>query len=142
MRFPPGLFGSAIVQSAMVQVAEGHDPFVADLTSKRPRLGKAEMMRLAWCPSADEAGEGGHVFEVLAVPNSLRCGDCEHALVHCHCHSVGGLGAVLSRKLRKLGFKHMAEHACKVHAFAVTRTGRWASSDWTRGAFWFQRALK
>jgi hypothetical protein len=45
MRFPPGLLGPAIVQSAMVQVAEWHRPLVADLASERPRLGKADIGR-------------------------------------------------------------------------------------------------
>jgi hypothetical protein len=31
---------------------------------------------------------------------------------------MGGLGAVLSRKLRELGFKDIREHARKVYAFA------------------------
>ena len=54
----------------MVQVAERDHPFVADLASERPRLGKAEMMRLAGCSPTDKAREGCHVLEMRTVPRT------------------------------------------------------------------------
>jgi hypothetical protein len=41
--------------------------FVADLAAKRPRLGEANMMRLAWLSAAHDARLGGDELAVLLV---------------------------------------------------------------------------
>jgi hypothetical protein len=55
--------------------AERHGPFVADLAAQRPRLGESEVMRLAWQPRADEAGERGDVPTMSLVTDPLRKGE-------------------------------------------------------------------
>ena len=55
------------MQFAMVKSADRHCVFVADLSAERPRLGKANVMRFAWNPAADDARLRCEVFAVQFV---------------------------------------------------------------------------
>ena len=50
-----------------MQATDWHGVLVADLAAERARLGKANVMRLARRPSADDAGLGCYIFGVLLV---------------------------------------------------------------------------
>jgi hypothetical protein len=121
VRFPPNLFVTRIMESTMVEVTERHHPLVADFASERPRLSKSEMMCLAGHSPADEAWEGRHVFEVLAIPNALGSGNRERALIHRP--NIYGLRAILSGKLGELCFEYAREHAREVHASSGDQIG-------------------
>lgn len=69
------------MQGAVVDAAERHGPFVADLAAHGPRLGEAEMVSLTRGASADEAGEGRHEAAVRWVAQALWPGDRQHRLV-------------------------------------------------------------
>ena len=62
------------MQLAMVEATNWDGVFVADLAAERARLGKANVMRLARRPAADDAGLGCYIFAVLLVAqaNGLR----------------------------------------------------------------------
>ncbi len=69
---PPLLFIADGMQYPVMCGTERHDPLVADLAPDRPRLGKTHMVGMAWQTPADEAGPGGHVAEMLLVPDPAR----------------------------------------------------------------------
>ncbi len=73
--FPPFLLVTDGVERSVVRSTERHDPLVADLASDRSGLGKAHMVGLSWRTPADEAGLGGHVAEMLLVPDPARRAD-------------------------------------------------------------------
>ena len=55
------------MQLAMMEATNWDGVFVADLAAERARLGKANVMRLARRPAADDAGLGCYIFAVLLV---------------------------------------------------------------------------
>jgi hypothetical protein len=54
-RLPPGSLVSGAMHRAMMDPAERHGVFVAGLAAERARLQVAEVMRVAWPATADEA---------------------------------------------------------------------------------------
>src|SRR6266567_2324348 len=79
------------------------------------------MMRLARRSPAHEAGEGGDIFEVLAVPNTPWRANCERTFVYCP--GVCGLCPVLSCEFGALRFEYRRKHAWKVHALSGDQIG-------------------
>ena len=67
---PPGGFVSPSVKLAMVETTERDRKLVADLSAERTRLGKAEMMRIAGRPAANETGLPRNELAVLLVAQS------------------------------------------------------------------------
>ncbi len=65
----------------MVSPAQRHRELVADLAPERAALHKAQVMRIAGCPAADEASLHRHAFDVLAVADSAGLGERENAFV-------------------------------------------------------------
>ena len=55
------------MQLAMMEATNWDGVFVADFAAERARLGKANVMRLARRPAADDAGLGCYIFAVLLV---------------------------------------------------------------------------
>ena len=55
------------MQLAVMGTAEGYDELVTDLLSESARLGKAQVMRIARLPAADEAGLLGNKAQVLPI---------------------------------------------------------------------------
>ena len=51
---PPGHLIAGLMQLTMVPAAERHGELITDLETDRPRLRKAQMMRIGRLPSADE----------------------------------------------------------------------------------------
>ncbi len=72
---PPFFLVAHGVEGTVVAGAEGYGPLIADLASDRSGLGKAHMVGLTWRTPADEAGLGGHVAEMLLVPDPARRAD-------------------------------------------------------------------
>jgi hypothetical protein len=70
------------VELAVVQAAERNGKFVANLAAEREPLGEAHMVRLAGLPSADEAGSGSDIFEMLLVAKPTGLPEWEEALVN------------------------------------------------------------
>jgi hypothetical protein len=67
---------------AMMASAECDDPLVADLSSKRAALCKAQMMCIGGCAAADEARLGRDKSEMILVPDATRLGMGKWALVN------------------------------------------------------------
>jgi hypothetical protein len=55
------------MQLAVMGTAEGDDELVTDLLSESARLGKAQVMRIAGLPAADEAGLLVNKAQVLPI---------------------------------------------------------------------------
>ena len=55
------------MQLAMMEATNWDGVFVADFAAERARLGKANVMRLARRPAADDARPGCYIFAVLLV---------------------------------------------------------------------------
>ncbi len=51
---PPLLFIADAMKCAVMRGAEGNYPFVTDLAAKGTRLGKTQVVRVAWRSPADE----------------------------------------------------------------------------------------
>ncbi len=73
--FPPFHLITNGVERSVVRSTERHDQLVADLASDRSGLGETHMVGLARRTPADEAGLGGHVAEMLLVPDPARRAD-------------------------------------------------------------------
>jgi hypothetical protein len=71
---PPFLFVIVAMQLAVVDAAEGHSEFVANLAPKRPRLPKLDVMRIGRTPAADKARLRTDEFSMrlVAFPNEFR----------------------------------------------------------------------
>jgi hypothetical protein len=80
-RPPPLRLIARAVELAVVQPAEWNRKFIADLAAQRRSLGEAEVMRFGRLASADQAGLGGHEFEMLFVAVAPRFRNGEQALV-------------------------------------------------------------
>ena len=78
---PKGPFIAPVVELAVMQGTEGHDPLVAGLEPPGAGLGEGEMMGLGRLPPADQAGLTGHILEMLAVADALRRPDRQDRLV-------------------------------------------------------------
>ena len=61
--------------------AEGHHPFVAHLPSHCSRLGKAQVMGMAWAAATDETGLLSHIAQMLFISNAPWGADREGRLV-------------------------------------------------------------
>ena len=66
----------------MMDPAERHDGFIADLLAKRARLRKAKMVRIGWLPSAQQASLLRHEPEMLFVAITTWFGERKNTLVH------------------------------------------------------------
>ena len=73
--FPPLLLVSDRMKGPMVRGAEGHHPLVAHPPPDGTGLGETHMVGVAWRAPTDEAGLGGHVAQVLLVPDPARRAD-------------------------------------------------------------------
>ena len=51
---PPRLLVASLMQLPMMPAAERHGELITDLKTDRPRLRKAQMMRIGWLPPADQ----------------------------------------------------------------------------------------
>ncbi len=89
---PPLLLIAHGVEGTVVGRAERHGPLVAHPAAHGPGLGKAYVMGLGWRTPADEAVLGGHVAEMLPVPNPPRRADGKGGFVDL----TRGTGPVLS----------------------------------------------
>lgn len=78
---PPGFFISRLMQLAVMAPAERNGEFVADLQTDRARLCKTQMVRIARCAAADQAGLGSDELQVRLVTQPLGFGDGELAFV-------------------------------------------------------------
>jgi len=65
----------------MMDTAERHGEFIAGLATERARLKVAQVMRVGWLATADEAWLFGDRAKVLAVAITPRRGNRERALV-------------------------------------------------------------
>ena len=72
---PPFFLVAHSVEGSVVRGAERHDPLVTDLASDRSRLGKADMVGMAWRTPTHEAGLGRHVTEMLLISDPARRAD-------------------------------------------------------------------
>ena len=77
---------------AMMDTAEGHGEFIAGLAPKRPGLQVAQVMRVGWLATANEAWLLGDRAKVLSVAVATRCGHCEYTLVDAVRVSVDSCG--------------------------------------------------
>jgi hypothetical protein len=53
---PPRLLVASLMRLAMMPTAEWHGEFITDLKTDRPRLRKAQMVRIGRLPPADQTG--------------------------------------------------------------------------------------
>ncbi|MGC1668940.1 MAG: hypothetical protein WA767_11950, partial [Pseudolabrys sp.] len=60
---PPIFLFAGLVQLSVMAPAKGHGELVTDFKTDRPRLRKAQMMRIGRLPSADETRLRGNEFE-------------------------------------------------------------------------------
>src|SRR5262245_58166654 len=79
---------------AMMDTAERHGEFIAGLAAERTRLQVAQVMRVRWLATADEAWLLGDSAKVLPVAITPWCSNREEALVDavrwpCVCALVG-----------------------------------------------------
>ena len=56
---PPILLVASIVQGAVMDVAQRHGPFVADLAARGAWLGMPDVVRLGGCSGANHARQAG-----------------------------------------------------------------------------------
>ena len=70
------------VDLAMMSSAERDDKLVADLAPQSPALRKAQMMRIGWAPTANQARLLGHIADVVAVPNATRLRQRQGGLIN------------------------------------------------------------
>lgn len=71
---PPGRLVAPPVQLAMVGPTQGDREFITDLTAKRPRLSKTQMMGIGWGAAAHQARLGGYEFAVITVAQANSFG--------------------------------------------------------------------
>ncbi len=81
MFVPPCSLVTAAVNFTMVTAAERDGELIADLASQRPKLGKANMVRIRRLPSTDQAGLPRDELQVIFVASSARLGEGQRALV-------------------------------------------------------------
>jgi hypothetical protein len=62
MCFPPSSFVAVAMEVPVVEAAERHDIFVADLLRKASRLGKSQMMGMGRLPAADGAWQFAYLL--------------------------------------------------------------------------------
>ena len=65
----------------MMDTAERHGEFIAGLATERARLKVAQVMRVGWLATADEAWLYADITKVLSIAIAPRCGNGEDALV-------------------------------------------------------------
>jgi hypothetical protein len=78
---PPSSLIAGAMDRAMMNTAERHGEFIAGLAAERARLQVAQVMRVGWLATADEAWLLGDTAKVLPVAIPPRCGNGEDALV-------------------------------------------------------------
>lgn len=78
---PPGFFIAGLMQLAMMAAAERHGELIAHLHADGAGLRKAQVVRIAGLPAADEAGLRGHEFEMVFVAQAFWFGDGQRAFV-------------------------------------------------------------
>ena len=66
----------------MVQIAQWHCEFIADLASQSFGLGEAQMMGMDGLAPADEARKPGHIAKVARIPKTLNFTSKQLALVY------------------------------------------------------------
>jgi hypothetical protein len=71
---PPCRFVATAVDLAMMAAAERHGELIADLATKRPLLGKAQMMGIGWRAAANQTGLFGDKPDVVSVANPAWLG--------------------------------------------------------------------
>ena len=69
---PPIFFITCGMKRAVMGIADGYGPLIADLARQGPRLGMPDVMGVAWPAIADQAGLRGHELEVGAISNATR----------------------------------------------------------------------
>jgi hypothetical protein len=78
---PPCRLIAAAMDLAMMTAAERHCEFVAHLSTQRPMLREAQMMRIGRCATTNQTWLFGDVSYVLAIANAARFGVAKSALV-------------------------------------------------------------
>jgi hypothetical protein len=78
---PPNQFVAVAVELAMVSAAKRDGELVADLTSKRTGLCKAQVMGIARFSATDQTRLIGDISDMLAVARPSRLGKRQPALV-------------------------------------------------------------
>ena len=78
---PPGRLIAAAMDLAMMTAAERHCEFVAHLSTQRPMLREAQMMRIGGCASTNQTWLFGDEPYVLAIANAARFGVAKFALI-------------------------------------------------------------
>ncbi len=67
--FPPLFLVAHGVKRPVVSGTKWHCPLVTHLAAHGPRLGVADVMGMARRASADQTGLGGHIAQVVLVPD-------------------------------------------------------------------------
>jgi len=71
----------ATMQLTMVAAAQWHREFIADLAPKGRMLGESQVVGVARCSAADQAGLLGHELDVFAVTQTPRLGKRQKAFI-------------------------------------------------------------
>ena len=79
---PPSGFIAVAMDLAMMAPAQRDRELVAHFASEGPGLGEAQVMRIAWLPSADQARLLGNEPHMVAIANAPRFGARQHGLVY------------------------------------------------------------
>ena len=113
---PPSNFVSGLVQLPVMAPAERHGKFITYLHTECTRLRKAQMMRVTWMASADEARLRRDKAKVGLVATAFWFGEGEHAFV-----DLSGVGKGGRQRRRVLG----ASARFDFWVFAVAVITRW-----------------
>jgi hypothetical protein len=79
---PPRGFVAVAMELAMMPPAKRHGELVAGFSTKRPALGKAQVVGVTGSSSADQAGLLGDEADVVAVADAAGLRMDENRLIH------------------------------------------------------------
>src|SRR5262245_2475477 len=78
---PPRSFITAPMDLTMVRATERHRKLVTRLATECKRLRKAEVMRIRWASTANQAGLFDNMPDVLPITNAARFREGEDTLI-------------------------------------------------------------
>ena len=78
---PPFGFVAKTMNFPMMAPAQGNRELIADLASERAALREAKMMSVGRLPAADQTGTARNKFDMVAITEPARLGQCQNALV-------------------------------------------------------------
>jgi hypothetical protein len=79
---PPRPFIAIPVHFAMMSAAQRDNELITDFAPQSPALGKAQMMGIGGTSTANQTSLGGHISDVVAVPNATRLRQRQRAFIH------------------------------------------------------------